>query len=46
MLGQAGLSLCEVLRAATLDGAFAFGVGNRLGSVEPGKLADLRVPVP
>lgn len=43
MLRQAGLSPLEVLRAATLDGARALGLGDRLGSVEPGKLADLVV---
>jgi cytosine/adenosine deaminase-related metal-dependent hydrolase len=43
MLRQAGLSPLEVLRAATLDGARALGMGDHVGSVEPGKLADLVV---
>jgi hypothetical protein len=43
LLRQAGLSPLEVLRAATLDGARALGWGDRVGSVEAGKLADLVV---
>jgi cytosine/adenosine deaminase-related metal-dependent hydrolase len=33
----------EVLRAATIDGARIIGVDQDLGSLEPGKLADLVV---
>jgi Tol biopolymer transport system component/imidazolonepropionase-like amidohydrolase len=41
---QAGhLSNLEALREATLNGAEAIGLGQDLGSIEPGKLADLVV---
>ncbi len=39
----AGLPPIAVLKAATLNGATALGVDDRLGSVEAGKLADLIV---
>lgn len=40
-LKQAGLSDAEVLAAATRIGAQILKLGDRLGTVEPGKLADL-----
>jgi hypothetical protein len=40
---HAGLPHAVVLKAATLNGARALGVAERLGSVEAGKLADLVV---
>jgi imidazolonepropionase-like amidohydrolase len=40
-LGRAGLSNVEALAAATSVGAEACGVGDRKGSVKPGKDADL-----
>lgn len=40
---HAGLPEVTVLKAATINGANALGVGDRLGSIEPGKLADLVV---
>jgi len=43
MLAQGGLSNFEVLRAATLHGAQYIGMGDDLGSLEKGKLADLVV---
>jgi Tol biopolymer transport system component len=42
-LASGGLSNLEVLRAATLRGAEAMGYADDLGSLEPGKLADLLV---
>lgn len=43
LLREAGFHPLEVLRAATLDGAEALGRDQELGSIEPGKLADLVV---
>ncbi|MCP4656183.1 MAG: amidohydrolase family protein [bacterium] len=42
-LASGGLSNHEVLRAATLHGAEMIGLSQDLGSIEPGKLADLVV---
>jgi putative selenium metabolism protein SsnA len=42
----------EILRMATLDGATCYGLEHKIGSIEPGKLADIvlldttRVPTP
>ncbi|HEV2765409.1 MAG TPA: amidohydrolase family protein, partial [Pyrinomonadaceae bacterium] len=43
MLQQGGLTPLESLRAATLHGAQYLGLDRDLGSIEPGKLADLAV---
>ena len=43
MLQEAGFHPLEVVRAATLHGAEALGIDDRVGSIEPGKLADLLV---
>ena len=43
LLREAGFHPLEVLRAATLGGAEALGRDHEIGSVEPGKLADLIV---
>ncbi len=40
---HAGLPNVVVLKAATINGANALGIGDNLGSVEAGKLADLYV---
>jgi Tol biopolymer transport system component len=42
-LQSGGLSNFEVLRAATIHGAEVIGYGKDLGSIEPGKMADLIV---
>jgi hypothetical protein len=43
LLREAGFHPLEVIRAATLSGAEALGATDTIGSVEPGKLADLLV---
>jgi imidazolonepropionase-like amidohydrolase/Tol biopolymer transport system component len=43
LLSKGGMSTHDILRAATLFGAESIGAGAQLGSIEPGKLADLQV---
>jgi hypothetical protein len=43
LLQEAGFHPLEVLRAATLHGAEALGMQSQIGSIRPGKLADLVV---
>ncbi|RVT98027.1 amidohydrolase [Mucilaginibacter limnophilus] len=43
MLAQGGMSPLQVLRCATLNGANYLGMDKEIGSLEPGKLADLVV---
>lgn len=43
MLTQGGFSNFEALRAATVDGADYLGLASQIGSLEPGKQADLVV---
>jgi len=38
---RAGISLQKIFRAATLNNAKAFGLEDQLGTIEPGKRADL-----
>jgi imidazolonepropionase-like amidohydrolase/Tol biopolymer transport system component len=42
-LGQGGMSNHDALRAATINGADYIGMAKDIGSLEPGKLADLIV---
>jgi imidazolonepropionase-like amidohydrolase len=41
LLAEAGIPPLEVIRAGTMAGARYLGSDQRLGSIEPGKLADL-----
>jgi imidazolonepropionase-like amidohydrolase len=43
LLAKGGMPAHDILRAATIFGADAIGSGSQLGSIEPGKLADLQV---
>ena len=43
LLSEAGFSAVEVIRIATLNGARFLGRDNRIGSIAPGKQADLVV---
>ena len=42
-MAQGGMAPMQVLRAATLDGARCLAMDKDIGSLEPGKLADLIV---
>ena len=41
LLQQAGLSMMEIIVAATMENARFFRIDERLGSIEKGKLADI-----
>ncbi len=42
-MAAGGMTAREVLRVGTMDGAYSIGLDQDLGSLEPGKLADLVV---
>ena len=42
-IGQGGMSNHDALKCATYQGAWYIGLGDELGSLEPGKLADIAV---
>ncbi|GFE83870.1 bifunctional TolB-family protein/amidohydrolase [Steroidobacter agaridevorans] len=43
LLAEGGMSPMRILRAATINGARTYGLDHQLGSIEPGKLADIIV---
>lgn len=43
LLGDCGLSARDVLAAATISAAAALGMADQIGSIEPGKIADITV---
>lgn len=43
LLAEGGMAPMRILRAATINGAHTYGLDHELGSIEPGKLADLIV---
>ncbi|WBX86299.1 amidohydrolase family protein [Sphingosinicella microcystinivorans] len=43
LLAEGGMAPMRILRAATVNGARTFGLDHQLGTIEPGKLADLIV---
>jgi len=43
MHAMGGIPMRDLLKAATINGAYSIGLQKELGSIEPGKLADLQV---
>ncbi len=43
MLAQGGMSPLEALRCGTINGAHYLGMDKEIGSLKPGKLADMAV---
>ncbi len=43
LMREAGFHPLEIIRTATLNGAEALGAADKIGSIEPGKLADMLI---
>lgn len=41
LFAESGMDPMDILRAATINGAKTYGLDHQLGSIEPGKLADI-----
>ena len=41
LMHQAGMSTSDILKSATVNGADLIGMSDKLGTIEPGKFADI-----